>query len=325
MNKIKVGIVGYGNLGKGVEKAIKQNPDFDLIGIFTRRNVKDIKTISDVKVLNTKDILDWKGKLDILILCGGSAIDLPIQGPDLLRHFNTIDSYDNHAKIPEYYAKMNQAGIAGGKLGLISIGWDPGLFSIMRLLFETILPKSHTETFWGPGVSQGHSEAIRKIPGVIDAIQYTIPIKEAIEKAEEGKTNLIAREKHLRECYVVIENEINKDEIEKSIKTMPNYFADYDTIVNFVSLTELKEKHNKMPHGGIVLTQGITDENTKQLMKFFLQLESNPEFTANVLLSCARATFKMAKEGKTGAITIFDLPLSYLSPKEESDLKKRLL
>jgi len=321
MKKINVGIVGYGNLGKGVEKAIKQNPDMELKAIFTRRDIKEIETKS--LVVNIKDILDWQNKIDVLILCGGSATDLPIQTPELVRHFNTVDSYDTHAKIPEYFAEVNKN--ATETLGLISVGWDPGLFSMMRLLFETLLPESHTESFWGPGVSQGHSDAIRRIEGVIGAVQYTIPRAEAIEAMEDGEIDLTTREKHLRECYVAIEAEAKKEEIENAIKTMPDYFADYDTIVNFVTLTELKEKHSGMPHGGTVLTKGITGSGSKQLMKFNLELASNPEFTASVITAYARAVVKLYREGKRGAISIYDVPLSYISPEDNESLRKRLL
>lgn len=325
MNKINVGIVGYGNLGKGVEKAIRQSLDFDLKAIFTRRNISQIQPTSGVRVENIKDILDWKYKLDVLILCGGSATDLPVQGPDLLRHFNTVDSYDTHEKIPKYFMKMNQAGIEGNNLGLISIGWDPGLFSMMRLLFETILPESHTETFWGPGISQGHSDAIRRIPGVIGAVQYTIPRDSAIHEVKKGETGLSPRDKHLRKCYVAIEEGINQDEIELAIKTMPAYFADYDTVVNFISLEELKAKHGKMPHGGTVLAHGLTGGYSKQFMKFVIELENNPEFTASVIIAYARAVVKMRKEGKVGAVTVYDVPLSYLSAEDNQSLRRRLL
>ena len=325
---IRIGILGYGNLGKGVELAIKQNPDMELIAIFTRREPKRIKTSTGAKVITINEIENWKDKIDVMILCGGSATDLPVQGPKYAEMFNIVDSYDTHAKMPKYYQDVNEKALKGNKVAIISIGWDPGLFSLNRLLSEAILPNGNTYTFWGSGVSQGHSDAIRRIDGVKNAVQYTIPIEEAVEVVRAGDNpNLTTREKHLRECYVVLEEGADKDKIEEQIKTMPNYFADYNTIVHFISEEELKLNHSGMPHGGFVIRSGKTGlkEETNQIMEYSLKLESNPEFTASVLLAYARAANELHKNGEKGAKTIFDIPPRLLTTKKYEDLLKELL
>jgi diaminopimelate dehydrogenase len=323
-NKIRVGIVGYGNLGKGVELALKQNSDFILKGIFTRRNTSLID--SNSKVIHISKILDYKNEIDVMILCGGSANDLPKQCPILANYFNTVDSYDNHKKIPEYFNMIDEIAKKSNKVSLISAGWDPGLFSLNRLLAQAILPNGKEYTFWGKGVSQGHSDAIRKIEGVKNAIQYTIPSKEAIEKVRTGSNpHLEVREKHTRTCYVVPYSFDDVDRIEKEIKSMPNYFLDYDTTVHFITEEEFKQNHSKMPHGGFVIGTGKTGEEHKQRIEFSLSLDNNPEFTSSVLVAFARGVYKMSQEGKKGAFSIFDIPLAYISPKSGEELRKELL
>lgn len=323
-NKIRVGIVGYGNLGKGVELALKQNNDFVLKGIFTRRYTSLIKT--NPKIIHISEILNYKDEIDVMILCGGSANDLPEQCPILAACFNTIDAYDNHSKIPDYFNMVDDIAKESNKVSLISIGWDPGLFSINRLLAQAILPKGQDYTFWGEGVSQGHSEAIRKINGVKYAVQYTIPIKDAIEKARSGNNpHLKTREKHKRTCYVVPFDFDHTDAIEKEIKTMPDYFLDYDTTVHFITEEDFVKNHSKMPHGGFVISTDINENNHRQKMEFNLSLDNNPEFTASVLVAFARGVYRLALEGKKGAFSIFDIPLSYISPKSGKELRKELL
>lgn len=324
-NRIRIGIVGYGNLGKGVEKAIKQNPDMELEAIFTRRDVKSIgNEIS--KMLNISEVENYKDKIDVMILCGGSATDLEEQGPMIAEMFNTVDSFDTHAKIPTYFEKMDSVANESGKLSIISVGWDPGLFSLNRLMGQVVLPEGNDFTFWGKGVSQGHSDAIRRIIGVSNGIQYTIPVKSALEKVRSGENpELTTREKHKRECYVVAEEGANLKEIEKTIKNMPNYFSDYDTTVKFITEEELKLNHSEMPHGGFVIRTGVTGNGTKQKIEFSLDLGSNPEFTSSALVAYARAIYKMGKEGKTGACTVLDIPYSYLSAKTPAELRKELL
>lgn len=322
--KIKVGIVGYGNLGKGVELALKQNPDFELKAIFTRRDVASFN--GNTKMVCISDVLDYKGEIDVMILCGGSANDLPVQCPMLSAHFNTVDSYDNHNKIPEYFSKINEVALASDKVSLISVGWDPGLFSLNRLLAESILPQGKCYTFWGKGVSQGHSDAIRRIKGVKKGIQYTIPVKEAIDKVRTCENPTLAVcDKHKRICYVVAEESEDINRIEKEIKSMPNYFADYDTEVYFISEEEMLKNHSKMPHGGFVIRTGITGNCNKQRMEFSLALESNPEFTSSILVAYARAVNRLSSEGKSGAFSVFDIPFAYLSPKSGEELRKILL
>jgi len=329
MEQIKIGIVGYGNLGKGVKKGISNYPDMNLTAIFTRRPVESINiTEKEIKILNVDDAQKYKDKIDVMILCGGSATDLPVQGPAFAKMFNTIDSFDTHNKIPEYYEKMNKAASENENTSAISIGWDPGLFSINRTLFEAILPQGKGYTFWGPGVSQGHSDAIRRIKGVKNAIQYTVPINESIDRVRSGDNpDLKTDEKHLRKCYVVIEKDANQEKIEEQIKNMPDYFADYQTEVNFISEKELQKEHSQMPHGGFVIRSAKTGENkeNKQLLEFSLKLDSNPEFTASVLIAYARAVHKLNQEGTTGAKTVFDIPLSYLSIKSPAELRRQML
>ena len=324
-NKIRVGIVGYGNLGKGVRKAINQNPDMELEAIFTRREVSKVSE-NDNLMVHISKIGDFKDEIDVMILCGGSATDLVEQGPMGAEMFNTVDSFDTHAKIPAYFEKMNEVSSASGNLSIISVGWDPGLFSLNRLLGNAVLPNGKDYTFWGKGVSQGHSDAIRRIQGVKNGIQYTIPIEAALERVRSGENpDLTTREKHLRECFVVAEEGADKTKIEEEIKNMPNYFSDYDTTVHFITEEELKRDHSGMPHGGFVIRTGETGEGTKQRIEFSLELGSNPEFTSSVLVAYARAISKMAKEGKKGALTVFDVPFGYLSSKTPAELRKELL
>ncbi len=323
-NKIRIGIVGYGNLGKGVEKAISQNNDLELVAIFTRRSPESIPT--QAKIVSLSEIISYKGKVDVMILCGGSLTDLPEQVLEISANFNTVDSFDTHAKIPEYFAKVEKCTKANDTLSLISTGWDPGLFSMARLLGESILPQGETYTFWGKGLSQGHSDAIRRLEGVKNAVQYTIPIEAALEKVRAGENPILATaEKHERVCYVVANEGADITKIEREIKTMPNYFSDYNTTVHFISEEELNRNHNKMPHGGIVMRTGQTGDTNNQRIEFNLTLDSNPEFTSSVLVAYSRAISKMAKEGKTGACTVFDIPLGYLSPKTAEQLRAELL
>lgn len=324
-NKIRVGIVGYGNLGKGVRKAINQNTDIELKAIFTRREVSKVSE-NDNLMVHISKIGDFKDKIDVMILCGGSATDLVEQGPMVAEMFNTVDSFDTHAKIPAYFDKMNEVSTASGNLSIISVGWDPGLFSLNRLLGNAVLPNGKDYTFWGKGVSQGHSDAIRRIQGVKNGIQYTIPIEAALERVRSGENpDLTTREKHLRECFVVAEEGADQTKIEEEIKNMPNYFSDYDTTVHFITEEELKRDHSGMPHGGFIIRTGETGEGTKQRIEFSLELGSNPEFTSSVLVAYARAISKMAKEGKKGALTVFDVPFGYLSSKTPAELRKELL
>ena len=325
MNKIRIGINGYGNLGKGVEKNISKYEDLELVAIFTRRDPDSIKPITNTSVVNIKDIENWKDKIDVMIMCGGSATDLPKQVPEIAKMFNTIDSFDTHAKIPEYFKTVNENAVNSNKTSIISIGWDPGMFSLLRLYDNCILPEGKTYTFWGKGVSQGHSDAIRRIDGVKNAIQYTIPIDEAINRVRNGENpELTTGEKHLRECFVVAEENADKTRIEKEIKTMPNYFDEYHTEVHFITEEELKLSHSKMPHGGFVIHSGKTGENN-HIIEYSLKLDSNPEFTSSVLLTFARATYKMNKLGQYGAKTIFDIPPILLSNKTSEEIIKQLL
>ncbi|WP_019419767.1 diaminopimelate dehydrogenase [Paenibacillus sp. OSY-SE] len=324
MTAIRIGIVGYGNLGKGVEKSIRQNSDMELVAIFTRRDPQSIQ--SHVPVVSLDEAESYKGKVDVMILCGGSATDLPEQGPQLARKFHTVDSFDTHARIPEYFESVNSAAAANGHVSVISTGWDPGLFSLNRLLFQSILPEGNEYTFWGRGVSQGHSDAIRRVEGVKNGVQYTIPSDEAVAKVRAGENpKLTTRDKHVRECYIVAEADADQARIEAEIKSMPNYFADYDTIVHFISEEELKMNHSAMPHGGLVFRSGMTGEGTAQIMEFGLNLGSNPEFTASVLVAYARAVSKLAARGESGARTVFDIPFGLMSPKSPEQLRKELL
>lgn len=326
---IKIGILGYGNIGRGVELSLLQNPDMELVAIFTRRAPETLKVISkDVKVVHVDNINEYKDSIDVLILCGGSATDLPVQGPKYASCFNCVDSFDTHARIPEYFAIMDDACKKAGKAAVISAGWDPGLFSINRMMLEAILPNGQNYTFWGKGVSQGHSDAVRRVKGVKKAVQYTIPLEDAITRIRSGEQpDLATGERHLRECFVVPEEGTDTTVIENTIINMPNYFADYKTIVHFISEEEFDKNHNKMPHGGFVIRSGNTGENNghKQIVEFSLNLESNPEFTASILVAYARAVVKLNARGKSGALTVFDIPPAYLSPKSPEKLRKEFL
>ena len=326
--KIKIGILGYGNLGRGIEVGIKNNEDMELVAIFTRRNPETIKTLTGAKVLSVNEIENWKDKIDIMVLCGGSATDLPVQTPMYAKLFNVIDSFDTHAKISEHFENVDKSAREGKKLALISCGWDPGVFSLNRLMSECFLPQGNTYTFWGTGVSQGHSDALRRIEGVKNAVQYTIPKEDAIDRVRSGENPcLTTREKHSRECYVVLEDGADANKIESEIKNMPNYFADYDTIVHFITEEELKQNHSKMPHGGFVIRSGKTglNDNANQIIEYSLKLESNPEFTASVILAYARAIYRLSEKNEIGARTVFDIPPILLSQKSQEDLLKELL
>lgn len=320
MNRTRIGIVGYGNLGKGAEAAISQAADMELIAVFSRRQ------LDHALYQPLAEIGEWRGKLDVLILCGGSATDLPEQGPELAAQFNVVDSYDNHSRIPEYFGQVDAAASAAGTMAVISTGWDPGLFSISRVLAESILPQGSTYTFWGRGVSQGHSDAIRRVAGVRDARQYTIPSEAALQRVRDAENpELMTREKHARECFVVAENAADQDRIRKEIVEMPSYFADYDTTVHFISQEVLDRDHDKLPHGGFVLRSGETGAGNRHVVEFGLKLDSNPEFTASVLVAYARAVARLHARGETGARTVFDIPIGLLSPKSADELRRDCL
>ncbi len=326
---IKIGIYGYGNLGRGIECAIKHNDDMELAAVFTRRDPKSVTIQTEgVPVIAAADVLTMKDKIDVMILCGGSATDLPVQTPELAKNFNVIDSFDTHARIPEHFANVDEAAKQAGNIGIISVGWDPGMFSLNRLYANCILPGGHDYTFWGKGVSQGHSDAIRRIPGVKDARQYTVPVPAALEAVRNGSNpELTTREKHTRECYVVAEEGADLKAIEEAIVTMPNYFADYDTTVNFISEEELLRDHAGIPHGGSVIRTGTTgwnDQNT-HVIEYSLKLDSNPEFTSSVLVAYARAAYKLSKEGVSGCKTVFDIAPAYLSQFDGATLRKNML
>lgn len=328
MGKIRIGIVGYGNIGRGVEQAIARNDDMELKAVFTRRDPSAvvIKT-AGAEVKHFDDMLSMKDEIDVMMLCGGSATDLPVMGPEIAANFNTIDSFDTHAKIPEYFENVDKAAKAGNNVSIISVGWDPGMFSLNRLYAESILVQGSTYTFWGKGVSQGHSDAIRRIDGVKNAIQYTVPIEEAVDRVRTGsEPELTTREKHLRECYVVAEEGADKAAIEQAIKTMPNYFDEYDTTVTFISEEELKENHSKMPHGGFVIRTGETGtEGNKHVIEYSLKLDSNPEFTASVLVAYARAAYRLSQKGESGARSVFDIAPALLSQKTPEQLRAQIL
>ena len=326
--KIKIAIAGYGNLGKGVECAIKQNNDMELYGIFSRREPSTLKTLTGATTYHIDDILNHKENIDVVILCGGSATDLPKQTPFLAEHFCVVDSFDTHAKIPEHFENVNTSALKGKNTALISAGWDPGMFSLNRLFGEAILPDGCDYTFWGKGISQGHSDAIRRIDGVIDARQYTIPVENALQSVRNGENpTLTTRQKHTRECFVVAAEGADLNRIENEIKTMPNYFADYDTTVHFISAEELRQNHSGIPHGGVVIRSGktgISGENN-HIIEYKLTLDSNPEFTSSVLVAYARAVFKMHKMGDIGCKTVLDVAPCLLSPDTNENLRKRLL
>ena len=326
---IRVGIMGYGNLGRGIECAIKQNPDMELAAVFTRRNPDSVKILTEgVTVYPADEAKSMADKIDVLILCGGSATDLPVQTPEYAKYFNVVDSFDTHARIPEHFANVDKAAKESGKIAVISAGWDPGMFSLNRVYANAILPDGKDYTFWGRGVSQGHSDAIRRIAGVKDARQYTVPVPAALEAVRSGETpELTTRQKHTRECYVAAEDGADKAKIEEEIVTMPNYFADYDTTVHFITDEEMKRDHSALPHGGLVIRSGKTGWSLENnhLIEYSLKLDSNPEFTASVITACARAAFRMKQEGMSGCKTILDIPPAYLSSMSGEELRKNLL
>lgn len=326
---MKVGILGYGNLGRGIECAVKQNEDVELVAVFTRRDPSSVKILTDgVDVVNVSEIESYKDKIDVLIICGGSATDLPKQTPEYAKMFNVIDSFDTHANIPSHFANVDKAAKDNGNIALISAGWDPGMFSLSRLYANCILPEGNDYTFWGKGVSQGHSDAIRRVKGVKNGKQYTIPIDSALAAVRNGENpDLSTREKHLRECFVVAEEGADLKQIEEDIKTMPNYFADYDTTVHFISEEELLRDHSGIPHGGFVFRSGVTGWNkeNKHIIEYNLKLDSNPEFTSSVIIAYARAINRLHKEGQTGCKTVFDIAPAYLSPLSGEELRAHLL
>lgn len=326
---MRIGILGYGNLGRGVECAIRQNPDMELAAVFTRRNPESVTIMTEgVPVLPADDAASMQDKIDVLIICGGSATDLPVQTPAFAKLFNVVDSFDTHAKIPQHFANVDAAAKEGGKIGMISIGWDPGMFSLNRMYANAILTDGNDYTFWGKGVSQGHSDAVRRIEGVLDARQYTIPVPSAVEAVRNGENpTLTTRQKHTRECFVVAAPGADLKRIEEEIKTMPNYFSDYDTTVHFITQEEMQRDHSGIPHGGMVIRSGKTgkDGEHRHIIEYSLKLDSNPEFTASVLVAYARAAYRMNQEGQSGCKTIFDVPPAYLSALDGETLRKTLL
>ena len=326
---IRIGIAGYGNLGRGVEAAVKNNPDMELVAVFSRRDPDRVKIrTAGVKVYPYDKIADYKDDIDVIINCGGSARDLPESTPAIAENFNVIDSFDTHARIPEHFASVDASAKKGNKIAIISVGWDPGMFSLNRLYMNAILPNGNDYTFWGKGVSQGHSDAIRRIEGVVDARQYTVPVESAVESVRNGENpTLTTRQKHTRECYVVVEDGADKARIENEIKTMPNYFADYDTTVNFISLEELQRDHMGIPHGGSVIRSGFTgfDLETKHTIEYSLKLESNPEFTGSVLTAYARAAYRLSKNGESGCKTVFDIAPAQLIAQSGEEIRAHML
>ena len=326
---IRIGILGYGNLGRGVECAVKHNEDEELVAVFTRRDPSTVKILTEgAAVVNVADIEQWKDKIDVLIICGGSATDLPEMTPKYAKMFNVIDSFDTHANIPTHFANVDAAAKEAGKIAMISLGWDPGMFSVSRLYANAILNNGKTYTFWGKGVSQGHSDAIRRVPGVKNGKQYTIPVPEALEAVRSGANpDLTTRQKHTRECFVVLEEGADPAKVEEAIKTMPNYFADYDTTVTFISEEELQANHHGLPHGGSVIRTGTTGhaQENKHVIEFKLDLDSNPEFTTSVLIAYARAAYRLAKEGQTGCRTVLDIAPAYLCAQSGEELRAHLL
>lgn len=324
MSLIKVGIVGYGNLGRGVEAAVKLQPDMELVGVFSRRS--GLQTVSGVPSYAMSELESFKGKIDVMVLCGGSATDLIEQTPMVAKHFTVIDSFDTHARIPEHFENVNKAAKEGGHAALISCGWDPGIFSLQRVFAESILPKGKSYTFWGRGVSQGHSDAIRRLEGVVDARQYTVPREEYLDQIRNGETpEVTAQSGHLRECYVVAADGADKAKIEHDIKTMENYFVGYETIVHFISQEELDKNHKGIPHGGFVLRSGESTEGTRHVVEYSLKLDSNPEFTGSVLTAYARGIYRLAKHGGTGAYTVFDIPPAWISTHSAEELRAHSL
>lgn len=326
-DKIRVGIVGYGNLGKGAEFAIKQQKDMELVAVFSRRDPASVGVKDpNVKVLHLDDAKNYQDEIDVMVLCGGSATDLPKQTPMLAKYFNTVDSYDTHAKIPGFYESVDAVARPSGKTSIISVGWDPGVFSINRVMSEAILAEGSTYTFWGKGLSQGHSDAIRRVDGVKAGVQYTLPSEKAIERVRSGENpELTTGERHTRECFIVLEEGADAMKVEKTIQTMPNYFDEYDTTVNFITEEELARDHQAMPHGGFVIRSGKTGEGNNQIFELRLALESNPEFTSSVLVAYARAAYRLNKEGQVGAKTVFDIAPNYISPKSPADLRRDYL
>lgn len=326
---IRIGILGYGNLGRGVECAVRQNPDMELAAVFTRRDPADVSILTkEAAVCSVSEAETWKGKIDVMILCGGSATDLPEQTPKYAGIFNVVDSFDTHARIPEHFASVDQAAKEAGTVGIISVGWDPGMFSLNRMYANAILPEGKDYTFWGKGVSQGHSDAIRRIAGVKNAKQYTIPVEAALESVRAGEQpKLTTRQKHTRECFVVLEDGADPAKVEEEIKTMPNYFADYDTTVHFISEEELLKNHSGIPHGGFVIHSGRTgwEQENNHVIEYSLKLDSNPEFTASVITAFARAAYRLSKEGQKGCKTVFDIAPAYLSPRSGEELREHLL
>ncbi|MBE5791252.1 MAG: diaminopimelate dehydrogenase [Clostridiales bacterium] len=326
---IRIGIIGYGNLGRGVECAVRHNSDMELKAIFTRRNPESVKILTEGAVVrHIDDIEAWQDEIDVMILCGGSATDLPVQTPKYAKMFNVVDSFDTHARIPEHFDAVDKAAQASGKVGIISVGWDPGMFSLNRLYAGAVLPSGNDYTFWGKGVSQGHSDAIRRIPGVKNAKQYTVPVEEALSSVRAGENpNLTTRQKHTRECFVVLEEGANAAEIENTIKTMPNYFADYDTTVHFITEEELIKNHSGIPHGGFVLRSGKTGWKNEHnaLIEYSLKLDSNPEFTSSVIACYARAAYRLSKEGEKGCKTVFDIAPKYISLMTDEEMRAKLL
>ena len=326
---MRIGILGYGNLGRGVECAIRQNPDMELVAVFTRRAPEQVSILTkEAAVCSVNDVEQWTDKIDVMILCGGSATDLPEQTPKYAKLFHVVDSFDTHANIPEHFAKVDAAAKESGHIGMISVGWDPGMFSLNRMYANAILPEGRDYTFWGKGVSQGHSDAIRRVEGVKDGKQYTIPVEAALDAVRNGEDpELTTRQKHTRECFVVLEEGADPKKVEEEIKTMPNYFADYDTTVYFISEEELKAEHSGIPHGGFVIRSGKTgwEKEHKHVIEYSLKLDSNPEFTASVIVAYARAAYRMAEEGQCGCKTVLDVPPAYLSAKDGQTLRKELL
>lgn len=325
--RIRVGIAGYGNLGRGVELSIAKNPDLELVGIFTRRDPKDLKpALETTQAFGIADMDAYADQIDVLILCGGSKSDLPTQSPELAAKFNIVDSFDTHAMVPQHFAAVDAAASAAGKTALISAGWDPGMFSLNRLYGEVLIPDGQTDTFWGRGLSQGHSDAVRRIPGVAGGVQYTLPTEEAIAQVRAGtRPTLTTRQKHTRQCFVVLEEGADAAQVREAIVTMPNYFAEYDTEVNFISAQELAQNHSAMPHGGFVIRSGSSSPDTNQVIEYRLDLDSNPEFTASVLVAYSRAVARLNVQGQTGAVTVFDVAPGLLSPKSPAQLRKELL
>ncbi len=324
---MNIGIYGYGNLGRGVEAAIAQNPDMELVAVFTRRSPESLHIATETaRVVSAGNVLDWKDKIDVLIICGGSATDLPEMTPELSKHFCVVDSYDNHSSIPAHFAAVDAAARAGGKVALISCGWDPGMFSLNRLYAGAVLPQGQDYTFWGRGVSQGHSDAIRRIPGVVDARQYTVPVAEAMDRVRAGENpELTARQKHRRECFVVAETGADLEAIRQTIVTMPAYFEPYDTTVEFISMEEMRKNHAALPHGGSVIRTGVTGNAHKQVIEYKLTLDSNPEFTGSVLAAYARGVYRKAEKGETGCKTVFDFAPAEISPVSREELLRRML